>query len=325
MLMNSGSRIPELKGKGLFVFSDPGGAKPLLALAERHLDCIILSDRLYSFYNNFNVDVEICDSNIERIILKYNPHFIVTGTSYRSTIEKETHRLALLEGIPCFAFVDHWTSFRIRFEQADGSFLVPDQVWVVDERAKALALKAGIPEKKVVITYNPYYEWLGNWKPNINKETFLDYAGLSSSKQHLLLFAPDPLSNIDGKHIYGFDEIEVTYQLDILFSSNQINNWIILFKAHPNQNAEVLKKVLKGCRCIYLLPDGIETNTSLFYADAVMGFFSNILIEASILGKPVIRYLPFELENDPFAPLQIGIRTNQVQLAGHLRSLSKLV
>jgi hypothetical protein len=322
MLMNSAVRIPELKGRGLFVFSDPGGAKPMLALAERHPEPTVLSDRLHTFYDSFNVDVEICDKNIDGIISKYNPDFIVTGTSYRSTLEKQVHRIAAREGIPCFAFVDHWTSFRVRFEQADGSLLFPDQVWVVDERAKTLAIKAGIPEQQVVITGNPYYDWLGRWKPNISKETFLDQAGLSSSNERLLLFAPDPLSNIDGKQIYGFDEIEVTDQIDKLFSSNQINNWIVLFNAHPNQNAEVLKNVLQRCSNIYVLPDSIDTNTALYYSDAVMGFFSNILIEASLLGKSVLRYLPSEFENDPFAALQIGTRTNQTQLPEHLQSLS---
>jgi hypothetical protein len=322
MLMNSTVRIPELKGRGLFVFSDPGGAKPMLALAERYLEPIIISDRVHTFYDNFNLDVEICDKKIDGIISKIKPNFIVTGTSYRSTIEKEVHKLASQLKIPCFAFVDHWTSFRLRFEQVDGSIFVPDQVWVVDERAKTLAIKAGIPEQQVVITGNPYYDWLGNWKPNINKETFLDHAGLSSSKERMLLFAPDPLSNIDGKNIYGFDEIEVTDQIDKLFSSNQIQNWIVLFKAHPNQNAEVLKNVLRSCDSIYLLPDSIDTNTALYYSDAVMGFFSNILIEASILGKAVLRYLPSEFENDPFATLQIGTKTNQVQLSEHLQSLS---
>jgi hypothetical protein len=280
---------------------------------------------MHTFYNNFNVVVEICDKNFNAIISKYIPNFIVTGTSYRSTIEKEIHKIAAREGIPCFAFVDHWTSFRERFEQADGSLLVPDQVWVVDERAKTLAIKAGIPEQRIVISSNPYYDWLGKWKPIISKRTFLDHAGLLSSSERLLLFAPDPLSNIDGKQIYGFDEIEVISQIENLFNSNQIKNWIVLFKAHPNQDTDVLKNVLKRCNHIQLLPENIDTNTALYYSDAVMGFFSNILIEASILGKAVLRYLPFELENDPFAGLRIGTKTNQHQLSEHLQSLSIFV
>lgn len=322
MLMNSKARIPELKGRGLFVFSDPGGAKPMLALAEQHPEHFVLSDRIHTFYNNFNVCVKIYNKNFDAIISNYNPDFIVTGTSYKSIIEKEIHKLAAREGIPCFAFVDHWTSFRVRFQQTDGSLLIPNQVWVLDDHAKSLAIIAGIHEQQVVVTGNPYYDWLGKWKPIISKRTFLDHAGLLSSSKRLLLFAPDPLSNIDGKQIYGFDEIEVTSQIDNLFNSDQIKNWVVLLKVHPNQDTDVLKSVLKRCIHIQLLPENIDTNNALYYSDAIMGFFSNILIEACILGKPVLRYLPFELENDPIARLRIGTKTNQLQLSEHLQSLS---
>jgi hypothetical protein len=315
---------PDLNGKVLFVFSDPGGVKPLLALAERQKHCFVLSDRIHPFYNNFNVTVNIHDKHYDKIINDYQPDFIVTGTSYTSGIEKEIHKLAASEGIKCFAFVDHWTSFRIRFEQEDGSLFIPDQVWVIDERAKQLAIEAGIPENRLVITGNPYHTWLSCWKPDIDKKTFLNQIGLPSTDANLLIFAPDPLSNVDGKTIYGFDEIEAARQIDHLFEKNQIENWLLLVKAHPNQNIQPLKKAFTS-KNIFMLPTKADTNSVLYFADAVMGFFSSILIEASILGKPVLRYLPNEISNDPIADLQIGITTDRLQLPSHLQSLRTLV
>ena len=77
--------------RGLFVFSDPGGAKPLLGLItliKKNLkDFRIVSDRTYSFFKEFNLEVN--KPNINDDIDNFNPDFIFTGTSYTSKIELE--------------------------------------------------------------------------------------------------------------------------------------------------------------------------------------------------------------------------------------------
>ena len=77
------------KGKGLFVFSDPGGAKPILALLtiiKKNLDdFIIISDRKYDFYNEFELNVQLPD--IASDFENFKPDFLFTGTSYTSKLE----------------------------------------------------------------------------------------------------------------------------------------------------------------------------------------------------------------------------------------------
>ena len=53
-----------LKGKILFVFSDPGGAKPILSLIEeKNIDtCLAVSNRSYSFYGDFKTPVKIIET-----------------------------------------------------------------------------------------------------------------------------------------------------------------------------------------------------------------------------------------------------------------------
>lgn len=315
--------FPELKGKLLFVFSDPGGAKPLLALAEKYTESIVVSDREHPFYKDFKVQVHIAVSNYEKIINQHAPHLVVTGTSYRSDIEKKFHQLCAQINTPCYAFIDHWTSMRLRFEQPDGSLLIPDKICVLDDRARQLAIAAGIPAEKTVVSGNPYHTWLAHWKPNISKQDFLEQAAIGNTRANLLLYAPDPLSNVNGKETFGFDEIEATQQLSKAFDSGDLRHWVLLIKAHPNQSKEAIRQFIDNKAC-YLLTDEIDTNTALYYADAVLGFFSNILIEASILNKPVLRYLPVEVANDPIAALQIGTCTNRAQLPGHLHALSHI-
>ena len=310
--------FPELKGKVLFVFSDPGGAKPVLALAEQCKDAVVVSDREHPFYSDFNVQVTIAKNNYEKIIADTKPDLIFSGTSYRSDIEREFRALAKQHAIPCYAFVDHWTSMRKRFEQTDGTLLVPEQVWVIDERAKQLAVEGGIAQEQIAIVGNPYHTWLRQWKPVQSKQVWMQAAGIPENAGQLLVFAPDPLSNVNGINLYGFDELTVVAELTNLFDSN--GEWTLLIKSHPNQNLEKLTNVLGNAKHTLLLPGHIDTNTTLYHADAVMGFFSNILIEADILHKPVLRYLPNTEIDDPIRELNIGKITNRAELMQHLHA-----
>ena len=83
--------INYLKNKrGLFVFSDPGGAKPILALVylNRIKNCKLISDRHYDFFSDFNLNVEAYELEKEySIINEYKPDYIFTATSYTSNIE----------------------------------------------------------------------------------------------------------------------------------------------------------------------------------------------------------------------------------------------
>ena len=122
-----------LKGKGLFVYSDPGGAKPVLALAESMKDKLtaikIVSDRNYDFSSNFSIAVARPGVSPTHDIKAFQPDFVFTGTSYTSSIEHEYVKAARSLSIPSFAFVDHWTSIRTRFSW-EGVEIFPDKILV---------------------------------------------------------------------------------------------------------------------------------------------------------------------------------------------------
>ena len=74
--------LPKLVGKGLFVFSDPGGAKPCLSyiLINNCSNYIVISDREYKFYSDFKINVIITEE-VERYIFEYKPDYIFSATS----------------------------------------------------------------------------------------------------------------------------------------------------------------------------------------------------------------------------------------------------
>jgi hypothetical protein len=136
------------------------------------------------------------------------------------------------------------------------------------------------------------------------------------------LYAPDPLSNVSGIEVYGFDELTITSILVDFFNkhSYELSNWIVLIKAHPNQNLNLLEKIISMNASFQLLPQEIDTNTIIFYSDIVMGFFSSFLIEANVLNKRVLRFFEQEIVNDPIRELNIGVVVDTDNLLKELNS-----
>lgn len=63
---------------------------------------------------------------------------VLTGTGWASDLEHEARVLAHDHGVRSVAVIDHWVNYRSRFERT-GRVCLPDEIWVVDEDALALA------------------------------------------------------------------------------------------------------------------------------------------------------------------------------------------
>jgi len=298
--------LTHLTGKGFFVFSDPGGAKPVLALAESLKGSLqefrIVSDRQYNFFDDFLVEVRNTTSKAATELALFKPDFLFTGTSYTSSVELEYIKAAKELSIYSFAFVDHWTNIRERF-QRNGKEYLPDKILVIDEKAKQLAIGSGIDKDKLIVFGNPYHKVLKNWKPALTKAELFQKLGLDNLQKKIVLYAPDPLSNVDGINTFGFDEIMAT-KIFVKTIKELDDKFYFLLNPHPNQNVEMLESL--GENEMRILCAGTDVNTILYYADLVIGFFSSILIEAAIMNKPVIRFFINDRAKDPFAGMNVG-------------------
>lgn len=308
MLMNSVGSIPELKGKGLFVFSDPGGAKPLLSyvtLNGLERTATIFSDRTYDFYKDFPVVVRFfpAKADIRLQIKKLNPDYVFTGTSYTSDIELRFLDEANKVGIPSYSFVDHYTQFAERFRWK-GESVMPDRICVIDEEAARIAKLNGITTP-LLVTGNFYHTFLEGWKPMVNKAAFFKELGIPQENK-LLVFAPDPLSNVGTKDYFGFDEVVVWQQIALNLSKLNNQRLTVVVNMHPNQNNKYLIANLGKHDFQVIVENRIHTNTLLYFSDIVMGMFSSILIEAMIMKKRVIRYMVGFNKEDPFASRVVG-------------------
>ncbi len=297
--------LPKLAGRGLFVFSDPGGAKPILsyALLNSELnEMLLLSDRKYSFFQDFPLTIiAYRNESIRDIIENFRPDFVFTGTSYTSQIEIKFIKTAKEVGINTFSFVDHYTSFLERF-RLNGKLEFPDNICVIDKLAENIAIEKGLANR-TIITGNYYHEYLKKWKPAISKKKFLQNIGINANEKKICVYGPDPLSNKPKEKSTDFDEIDATRVLSKVAYQLRETHLFIL-NPHPNQD---VKKIINECGDhLILILKPLDVNSLIFFADVVIGFFSNFLIEANVLQKPVLRFFLNKEMNDPLRQLNVG-------------------
>ena len=319
---------PFIKQKGLFIFSDPGGAKGILSLAKTlkekgAQEQFIYSDRVYDFYSDFHLSVDSATSTeIGNVIEQIQPDFIFTGTSYTSSIEIESIRCAREKDIKSYSFVDHWTNLKNRFV-LNGTPYYPDEIWLIDERAANIAEQEGIPKDIIRISDNFYYTFLKTWQPYLSKHELLEKLLIPApSNSKLILYAPEPISNIGGVEKFGFDETTV---LQVLIESlNQCTTPnFLLIKPHPNQKRAFTEVLAAANRAstTYKLLGQTNTNDLIYFSDCIIGISSNLLIEASLMGKKIIRFFPPNY-SDPLSHLHFGKKVgNQEELLNAIEAL----
>lgn len=281
--------------------SDAAGTNACFAIAEMYKSEKRELPLLFSNANNFpdcyfnHIIREIPDFNNLKI------DCLFTGTSHpvsSDSFEVKCIIEAQKANIYTISFIDHWTNFKLRFKGLEEGQL-PDEIWVVNTKARALAINEGLPKEKLLIRSNPYHCYLKNyWHSDFHKKSYLLVLDIPKEGFHIL-FAPDPLSIRKRNDEIGFSEVDALK--DILEVLAPLGKQVFLIiKTHPLQPIDVLEEVLKGNKDIqYKLIIKADGPELIHAADLVIGFYSNMLLEAQVLNKNVIRYFPGRRSADP--------------------------
>jgi CDP-glycerol glycerophosphotransferase (TagB/SpsB family) len=141
----------------------------------------------------------------------------------------------------------------------------------------------------------------------------------------MILFAPDPLSNLNEGNIFSFDETDIWEDISKALDSIGASNFNFLLKLHPNQNISNLSK------CMIEFPvsnsviiNSTDLNSLIYHSDIIIGMFSSLLVEASLFGKKILRHIPKTKTTDPLQHLNIGEKSNNVnELVKNLKNSIK--
>ena len=307
--------VPEVPADTVFFGSDPAGLRACLAMAAlTRARAPLATPRVHC---NRPADFAR-EYGVPALLLEHDPGpgdlagapLVFCGTSHPDSSQRfELHALAAAAaaGIRSIAFVDHWTNFRLRFQAQSGGLVLPDELWVLDAHAVALAVADGLPRERLRVTGSPSLAFLARlWRPSRSLAA-LRSAALPQGAGPILLYAPDPLSLRQAAA--GFDEVSAARDLAAAVRQARPEATVLL-RFHPLQPAAAKPEIARsfaaqGVRAVSSPPDLAPAELCLI-ADVVIGFHSNLLLEAQVLGRPVVRYLPGPGFADPLGHLTFG-------------------
>jgi hypothetical protein len=296
----------KLKGRGIFVYTDPAGENAILALVDKLMlagyipkkDFFIYTNNLRQNESKYSdiINNEFFDENkLRDILLHFKPNYIFLGTSINE-YEHNWRKLGIKENVKVISFIDHWTSYIERFS-FNNEIIFGDEIWVINEIAKIEAIHAGIPEKLITISGNPYYEKVKKFKPKVSKEYFYNSLGLDIRKK-VILFISDDIkrsfpSDDKGNCVLGFDEYTVLSELlnSLELIDVNLHDFQLILKLHPKSDVNKFKYLLNdAARNLNVIVikdcDSLSIN---YYSDLVIGMFSNMIIESYLMKKKVLR------------------------------------
>lgn len=308
--------IIQNKKIGVF-FSDPGAAKPLLALQKLYdANFRFFSNKLYDFYTNFNINVQIIDENeLEKVFTLHKFDLTLLGTSYTNNFELSACKISKLNNIENYTFIDNWSGLEARFRRNE-MYNIPEKIIVVDNFAKEVFKKQTAKYKTEIFALNnPYHSYLKTWKPAFSKQFIYDKFALNQNYK-TVIYAPDPLSNVGGINKYGFDEYFV---YEKLFNTAE-RNYNLIFKLHPNQHIHFFKDKIDDKTI--LIKDNIYINELIYYSDLLISFFSNILIESHFLGTKSLRFINDLKIEDNFYFDDIKCFDNNISIFEYLNNIN---
>jgi hypothetical protein len=325
--------VPEIPERTVFFGSDPAAVRACLALASllrsRLPDAaaVVFSNRTRDSGADFSVPIVPLEWPSAADVS--GAELVFCGTSHPvSSLRFELGAVtaARAAGVRTVAFVDHWTNFRLRFEAEDHRLILPDEIWVLDAHALARAAADGLPPERLRVSGSPTLAFLSRlWRP-VRSTAAIRAEVLPDGRQGpVLLYAPDPISLRDTTGTHGFDEVSAARDLAEAISTT-VPHATVLLRFHPLQPSSRGPQIAeafarRGVRAVLATP-ALTGPESCSIANVVIGFYSNLLLEAGALGRPVIRYWPGPEQIDPLAHLSLGRKVRDPGALGAALSIS---
>lgn len=255
----------------VFLAHDPGGANVIYEVfkyAKEKKDNVKMflygpAKTLHKRYSS-TIDSGLL---IEKLLFEYGDFTLITGTSWNSDIEIKAIIAAKKYNLNTIAILDYWSNYKSRFYY-EGSFIFPDNIFVMDEHAKNEAIEDGIPSNIIRIVGQPYLDKF------INKEKKV------SRKRTGFLFISQPLHKLYDVSL-GYNEYLV---MEDLLKIAEITKNQLYIKFHPKDDKNFISMYKKY---------SIEENKSIFDSfELIIGMSSMMLLELSLLGENVVSYQP---------------------------------
>lgn len=329
------------KKRIMLLARDPGGANVIASIYnylkdnESYEVLIFGKDYALDKYKQFDIsgqDIEdYCRttdySNLKAFIERIAPHLIITGTSGDDFTEKYIWNLGKELKIDTVAVLDQWVNYGVRFSRYSLSEIdlyrkcpthdyLPSNIWVMDEYAKSQMVSEGIDGNIIRITGQPYFNHIISEYNKINND-------INRHQENVqILFVSEPISEMyadkeNGYSALGYNEITVLECL--LDNIKQIRNRAkrnidVVIRYHPKENNRKYDHIIEknnGLNGIKILVDSNRNGLkSIASSDLVVGMASIFLLEAKMVGKPMMSIQKGLIAKNPFLLENIGVQSS---------------
>ncbi|WP_439817251.1 hypothetical protein [Zavarzinia sp. CC-PAN008] len=231
-----------------------------------------------------------------------DPAFILTGTSLAVEDDGAWWAWARDHGCPGIAHVEQWSNYAERF---DGFRTMPAYVAVVDQVAAMRMVRLGCPFERVIVAGTPAYDVLRQAQPD---GAAARAACLPADREFLATWICEPVPDAAAfRAVAGYDEAQA---LDLAAQAlGRLDARVhLVLKRHPIQ---VAAGQVPAAPVVPGLSTGITDQDRLALvagADLVLGMHSMLLLEAALLGRPVVAVQPGRLRPSDLTDGRPGIQ-----------------
>jgi len=298
------------------VCHDAGASEILVAYIKEHYE--EASWTLYAPYNSpFENIAQREELQTQSSLDLYGFDALFFGTGWQEKVEREFVQEARRSGIPSFAFLDHWSSYKERFDFPDAHWRknLPNFVIVSDKKAENLAKESALAE---VICINNFY-----LLAQINQ---INTKEIDITENLLFLSEPTEevaLQTYGDKNHWGFTQSSALE--DILKNFSKFNCKGLHIRLHPSEKKHNYHNILKKFPHIksQIYPASLyPLEKDLLRSKIIIGFDTMALYTAALLHKPVLSYSPSN-KRDFLLPLPSShqLRSLKSITKSHLQNL----
>jgi hypothetical protein len=280
-------KLDDGQGPVVVVAHDAGGAETISSyVLENNIECRYsihgpayqVFERKLGRFINFALDDAILNARI-----------LLCGTSWQSDIELRAIRIARAQGCYSIAWLDHWVNYSDRFKRGVRE-IFPDEVWVSDDLAYAIATKE-LPQVKLQKRENPYFKDI-NGQLSRALRSYKPVTGKLN-----VLFVSEPVSDHAsiryGNPLYwGYTEEQALryFLSNVHVLGSQLNRVVI--RPHPAESSTKYVDVVAEFRLPIYLSKGRTLVEDVAFSDCVVGCNSMAMVVGLLAGKRVISSIP---------------------------------
>lgn len=258
----------------IILFSrDPGGANCIIAVYDKLRQTPGIKTYLWGKdfatdkYREWKLDYQDISNltlpKIRSLVQIINPKLILTGTSYGDYSEQNLWQTARELHIPSAAIIDQWLNYRLRFTSTQGKLVTSDKILIMDNFTKREMIKEGFNQDQLLVVGHPYLDQLRSQALSAKPHP---------RRQHSILFISEPIAQAAHLNLGYTEDTVLSHLTQALSALHQDVRLTVKFhpkhQPPPSQSASLYQLILES--------------------DLVIGMQSIGLIEAYILGKPIL-------------------------------------